>query len=235
MKNCFFEDCVACKTRSNSVFAALSGDNLQDLSNNRVCYKVDKGDYVFKEGTYPTGLYCVHQGKLKVVHMGVDGKEKIVHMVRNGNVMGYRAVLSGEKLSCSAVALEDSQLCFIPKNVFLALLEKSHKLALEVLHMVSTELRQAEKTITDLSSLPAKQRIAQALILLKERFGFAEDGKTLAVSLSREELANLAGTTRETVIRVLTAFDNLKIIELQAKKIKVLQLKKLIEAADVTG
>ena len=233
MNNCEIDNCDSCKTRQKSVFSALGKIELPTLNDNRVCYKFSKGEHVFREGAYPNGLFCVQNGKLKVVRKCSDGKEKIVHLVKKGDIMGYRALLSGEKYSCSGVAIEESNLCFIPKLVFLGLIEKSHKLVVEVLHMLSVELSIAEKVITGLSSLPARQRITQSLLLLKENYGYQPDNCTIDITLSREEIANLSGTTRETAIRVLSDLDSEKIIELNAKKIKIFNHKRLVEIAEI--
>ncbi len=233
MELCEFVDCQECKKRHESVFAALSPNDLHELNEAKTCYRFSKGEAVFNEGSYPRGLYCVLEGKLKVVRMSPEGKEQIVHLAKSGDAMGYRALLSNEKYSCSGIAIETSRLCHIPKSVFLNLVEKSPKLAKEMLRMFSVELRIAEKNITDLALLPVRQRITQALILLKERYGFKEDNCTINIVLSREEIANLSGTTRETAIRVLSDLSDRNVIEMKAKAIKILNYKKLVEMAEI--
>jgi len=228
---CDFEDCHFCKMQQKSVFSALTDSELTELNEAKVCQKFLKGEYVFHEGAYPRGLFCVHNGKLKVVRVSSNGKEQIVHLAKSGDVMGYRALLSGGKYSCSGIAIEESVLCYIPKTVFLSLIEKSHKLAIRVLHMLSVELEVAEKNITDLGILPVRQRIAKSLIILAENYGYKEDKCTLNIALSREEIANLAGTTRETAIRILSSLSEEKLITLNAKTIKINNHTKLAELA----
>ena len=226
-------ECVDCSVRFKSIFCDLNTDEAQVLNSakNSVIYK--KGQFIFREGSYPRGLYRVSSGKIKIIQIGVDGKEQIVHLAKDADVMGYRAILSGDKYSCSGVAMEDSSLCFIPKNVFFSLVEKNSKVALQVIHLFSKELKEAEKQITTIAQRPVKERIAQSLLLLKESYGFEKDGCTINIVITREEIANISSTTRETAIRVLFELKEDKIIALSGKKIKILQHDALIKAANV--
>jgi len=146
-------------------------------------------------------------------------------------VMGHRAILSEDKYSCSAVAMEDSHVCFIPKAPFYSMVEQNSKLALKIAHLLSDELKEAEQKITHTSQHPVKDRLAQALLYLKQNYGFESDQATLNVTIKREDLANLVGTTRETATRLLYEFQENKLIELVGKKIRFLNESKLIEMA----
>ncbi len=226
-------ECTNCNVRFKSIFCELNSDEAQLLDIAKKCIRHKKGESIFHEGTYPRGLYCVFNGKIKVTQIGVDGKEQIVHLAKNADVMGYRAILGGDKYSCSAVALEDSLLCFIPKDVFLSLVEKNSKVALQVIHLFSKELKDAEKKITSIAQRPVKERIAQSLLLLKECYGLEKDDCTINISITREEIANISGTTRETAIRILFELKEDKIIDLPGKKIKILRPDALHRIANV--
>jgi len=227
-------DCQTCKFRMRSVFSELAPDELELINNSKTCSIYKKGQIVFHERAYPHGLFCVNDGKIKLIRAGNDGKEQIVHLAKNGDVMGYRALLSGDKYSCSAVTMEDSSLCFIPKSVFTGMVEKSPRLALQMIRLLSNELKEAEKNITNFAQKPVKERLAQSLLLLKETYGFEVDNMTLNIAVTREEIANIAGSTRETIARTLSEMNEDKIVELIGKKIKILQLKQLIEIANIT-
>lgn len=224
-------NCINCAVREKSIFCELNATEVQALNASRGTVEYKKGDLIFSEGTTPRGLYCVSNGKIKVSQLGVDGKEQIVHLAKDGDVMGYRAILSGDTYSCTATAIEDSSLCFIPKNIFLAMVEGNSKLALQIVNLFSIELKEAEKKITRTAQRPVKERLAQCLLLLKESYGFEEDGITINVTTTREELANIAGTTRETATRLLYELNNDKIIELCGKKIKIIHLQNLTKEA----
>ena len=164
---------------------------------------------------------------------GVDGKEQIIHLAKQGDTLGYRAILSGDKYSCSALALEDASLCFIAKDVFYSLVEKNAGVALQIINLFSKELKDAERKITSFAQNSIKERLAQSLLLLKENYGLENDGYTINASVTREEIANITGTTRETAIRNLFELNDDGIIELKGKKIKIISLHELIKTANV--
>lgn len=224
-------NCMACKARINSIFKELTGDDLAQLDQNKSCRQYHKGELIFNEGAYPRGLFCVQSGKIKLSQIGADGKEQIVHLANDGDVMGYRAILGEDTYSCSAMALEDSKVCFIPKTHFNKLVENNSKLTLQIVHLLSDELKEAERKITNTAQQPVKNRLAQALLSLKDNYGMESDKLTINVSIKREELANLAGTTRETATRLLYELQEQKLIELVGKKIKILNEKHLLELA----
>ncbi|HOZ52325.1 MAG TPA: Crp/Fnr family transcriptional regulator [Chitinophagaceae bacterium] len=231
MKDQEYSGCNECKARMDSIFDSLNLDEIQKLDHIKACQFYKKGEVLFNQGAYPRGLFCVQSGKIKVTQTGIDGKEQIVHLIHDGNVMGHRAILSEDKYSCSAVAMEDSHVCFIPKAPFYSMVEQNSKLALKIAHLLSDELKEAEQKITHTSQHPVKDRLAQALLYLKQNYGFESDQATLNVTIKREDLANLVGTTRETATRLLYEFQENKLIELVGKKIRFLNESKLIEMA----
>lgn len=215
-----------------SIFQELSPGEMQALLSVTRCVTLKKGQPVFREGTYPKGLYYVNQGKIKVIQTGLDGKEQIVHFAKDTDIMGYRAILSGDQYSCSAVAMVNSSIYFIPKDHFFSLIENNSKFSLQLFHLFSKELKEAEKKITSIAQRPVKERIAQSIQLLIEYYGFEKDGSTMAIVITREEIANISGSSRETVIRVLTEFQEDNILELSGKKIRILQPAALRKAAN---
>ena len=225
-------DCIPSDVHFKSIFSELNSEEIQHLSSVTRCILLKKGASVFMEGFYPRGLYYVNKGKIKITQMGVDGREQIIHLAKDTDVMGYRAILSGDRYSCSATVMEDASLYFIPKEAFFLLIEKNSKFALQVLQLFSKELKEAEKKITTIAQRPVKERIAQSLLLLCEYYGFEKDGCTLAIVITREEIANISGSTRETVIRALLEFQKDNIIALSGKEIKILQMEALRKAAN---
>lgn len=214
--------CSACSARFNSIFKELKSDELEQLEQGKSCKQYDKGEVIFNEGAYPRGLFCIQSGKIKLSQVGADGKEQIVHLAHDGDIMGYRAILGEDTYSCSAMALEESKVCFIPKPDFNNLIEKNSKLTLQIVHLLSDELKQAERKITSTAQQPVKNRLAHSLLALKKNYGVETDNKTINISIKRKELANLAGTTRETATRLLYEMQEQKLIELSGKKIKIL-------------
>lgn len=226
-------DCEHCSARFGSVFCHLTHDDLQLVNQNKWCQTVHKGQQIFSEGAYPHGIFCVNHGKIKIHQMGNEGREQIVRLAKEGDVVGYRSLLSGEAYNCSATALDDTSICFIPKNVFLELVEKNKDLSMQIIQLLSKNLRQAENTILHLAQKTVRERMAEALLFLKEIYGVEEDGVTLTVSLSREEIATLVGTATETAIRLLSEFKSGKMVEFVGKKIKIIDQKELLRTANI--
>lgn len=228
-------DCAFCSSRIQSVFSVLDNDEMSELRDYKSCSYYKKGQYIFTENGFPLGLYCVNSGKVKLSAQGLDGKEQILRLAKSGDVLGYRALLSNERYHCSAVALEDSSICFIPKDYFLEMVNKSHRLCLQIMQKISSDLKTAEEHIMALSQKNVRERMAEALLFLKATYGFESDGQTLAISLSREEIADYVGTSTESAIRLLSEFNQDKLIELSGKKIKLLNLPKLLSVANLNA
>lgn len=197
------------------------------------CVVYKKGQLIFSEGSHALGIFCINNGKVKLARSGQDGKEQIVRLAKEGDVLGYRALLSNERYAAAAVALDDTVVCFVPRDTFYNALKESAGLSLEIIKTLASELGKAEQTITDLAQKPVRERLAEGLLFLKETYGFEEDDATLAVVLSREDIANLVGTATETAIRLLSELKHDKIVEFMGKKIRILDMPRLIKTANL--
>jgi len=233
MSNETHKDCTNCVQGSKSIFCALKTEELELINQSKRCQIFEKGETIFQEAAAPKGIFCIEKGKVKVSQLGLDGKDQILHLAKDGDVMGYRATLSGDIYSCSATAIEQSHICFIPKDVFISLVEKNSKLALQIIHLFSKELKKIETNLTKITQRPVKERIAQSLLLLKNKYGVEADEATINITIKREEIANMAGTTRETATRVLYHLQENNVIELLGKKIKIINFKILINEANI--
>jgi CRP/FNR family transcriptional regulator len=225
--------CQSCAQRFTSVFCKAKQEFITEINEQKICNIYKKGQTLFNEGSYPFGVYCINDGKVKLSHLGDDGKEQIIRLLRGGDVLGYRALLSGERYSASAIALEDTQVCFIPKELFISVLKNDTGLAFEMMKLLSDELHKAEVKLTHLAQKPIRERLAETLLFIKETYGFEADGITLSVRLSREEIANLVGTATGSTIRLLSEFKKDGMVELDVKKIKILRQKELIKTANL--
>jgi CRP/FNR family transcriptional regulator len=226
-------DCHHCDSRFKSVFCDLHEKELDALNDHKSCAHYKKGQVIFMEEHPPHGLFCVNNGKIKIHQRGDGGKEHIVRLVGNGDIMGYRALLSGSYYSCSATALEDADICFVPKDVFFGMVSKDVSLSMAVMKLLSDELKEAEHRMTNMAQKPVRERMAETLLFIKETYGFEADGKTLNVSLSREEIAGMVGTATETAIRLLSEFKSDKIIDLVGKRIALIDHKALVRTANL--
>ena len=201
---------------------------------NKSCNIYPKGQTVFWEGNKPQGMYCVNKGAVKISHTGNDGKEQIIRMVREGDILGYRSLITGEDYTSTAVALEDTTVCLIPKENFFKLLEENSDLSLGVMKLLSKELDTAENTISSLAQKQVRERIAETLLMLKEFYGTEADGETIQAPVSRYDIAGMAGTARETATRLLSELKQDNVIDFDSKKIRIINPYKLIRIANLT-
>ncbi len=225
--------CQQCESRLTSVLSKAKPEHLEEINIQKVCNIYKRGQPIFNEGSQPFGVYCISSGKIKLSHLGDDGKEQITRLLKAGDIIGYRALLSGDRYGGSAIALEDTHVCFIPKDLFLSILKNDAGLSFELMKLLSDELHRAELQLTHLAQKPVRERLAETLLFIKDTYGYEEDGVTLNVRFSREELANLVGTATESTIRLLSEFKRDGTVELDGKKIKILKAKELIKTANL--
>lgn len=225
--------CQYCVQKDNSILCKAKHEYLDEINIHKVSNVYKKGQAIFNEGTFPYGIYCINHGKIKLSHLGDDGKEQITRLLKGGDVLGYRALLSGDTYGSSAVAIEDTQVCFIPKELFINVIKKDSNFAFELMKLLSDELHNAEIKITHLSQKPVRERLAETLLFIKTTYGYEDDGETLNVRLSREEIANLVGTATESTIRLLSEFKKDGLIGLEGKKIKIINQQKLLKTANI--
>jgi CRP-like cAMP-binding protein len=225
--------CADCKSRLNNVFCTLTDDQLANLSVEKSCNIYKKGQLVFFEGNRPTGLYCVNKGKVKVYQIGNEGKEQIIRLAKDGDILGYRSLISGEHYTASASIIEDATICYIPKKTFFDLLQTNSDLSTRMMKLLSNDLKSAEKRITGLAQKPVRERMAETILMLKEFYGLDSEKHTIRANLSREDIANIVGTATETAIRILSEFRSEKMINLLGKRIQIVNNDALMKAANV--
>lgn len=225
--------CTTCNARVHSVFSVVDAEHVHELNEHKSCNTYKKGQVIFAENGLPLGLFCVNSGKIKLSTSGPDGKEQILRLVKGGDILGYRALISNDRYHCSAVALEDSSVCIVDKAYFLKLALENQKLCQAIFKKISDDLKKAEEHIVSLSQKNVRERMAEALLFFKATYGYEADGQTIAVQLSREEIADFVGTSTESAIRLLSEFNNDRIIELPGKKIKIVNIDKLSKTANL--
>ncbi len=224
-------DCRDCPNCRISVFSDLQNDDFEKLNYEKSIVTLHKGQVLFLQDSKPHGLYCIKKGKVKIYRRGSEGKEQIVRLANDADVVGYRALLSNENYQCGAAALEETTLCYVPKHMVEHLMEDNTQIYKKMVNLLASDLKQAEHKLSDLAQKPVRERVAESLFLLKGKYGLESDGQTLNVVLSREELANIVGTATESLIRVLSDFKKEGIVELEQKRIKILDEDHLFRTA----
>ncbi len=224
--------CVVCRACCNGVFKGLSDELLEDISKKKSWNLIKKGDFVFREGSIPGGLYCLFDGNVKISKIDEEGKEQIVRLAKRGSFMGYRALLCNDVYHASAIAIEDSHVCAFKKEVFLELLYSKPEIAAQTIQILTSDLRFAENMMMNIAQKHAKGRIAEIILVLEEFYGICEKDQTINSTLKREDIGHLAGTTTETSIRVLSEFNKDGIIDLVGKKLRIANRDRLIELSN---
>lgn len=216
-----------------SVFATLTADEITEVSTAKSCLKYDRGDTVFAENQFPRGLYCIHSGHLKLVRHGHDGREQILRFAGAGDTIGYGSMVTGEPYTLSAIAVEPSSVCFVPNENIQRYLRDNPHLSLKVLQLMSHELQDAERRVVELAQKSVRERVAEALLVLRATFGTDEDGETLNMPLTREEIADIVGTAPESLIRMLSELKASNVIETVGRRIRVKDINALKTVANL--
>lgn len=218
--------CENCIVRQFNSLRAMSKEELKRVSDTKVTKSIKKGQSIFEEGEKLNGVFCVRDGVSKLSKLSANGKDQIVKLASKGEVMGQRSVIAEEFANLSAVAVSDMEVCFIPKEGIVDALHKNPNFTVEVLRHMAHDLRQADDVIVNMSQKSVKQRVAEAFLYLRDNFGEDSNGY-LAVTLSREDIANVVGTATESCIRIISEFKKKGFIKTSGKKIGVANDKKL--------
>jgi len=218
--------CEKCSLESGSIFKHLTPDEMEILNFEKDFRQYKRGDILYQEGNRISGFFCINSGIIKVFKTGLDGKEQIIRFAKPGDIIAYRSVLSNELACTSAKVIEDCHVCFIPSEILIQFIKSNSTFSLELLRLACHELGEANSFITDIAQKTVRERLAEILLLLVHEFGL-DDEQYLKISLTREELANIVGTATESVIRLLSEFKSDKMVELNGRKIRILNKKGL--------
>jgi CRP/FNR family transcriptional regulator, polysaccharide utilization system transcription regulator len=214
------------------LFKKLTDEEFARLNFEKTCAYYKKGSIVYREGSRLTGFYCVTKGIVKIFKTGIDGKEQIIRFAKRGEIIAYRSLLSQELACTTAKIIDEAVLCHIPYQTLLYLIQSNWQFSHHMLQIVCRELREANDYITDIAQKSVRERLAEVLLLLKENFDL-DHHNTLQISLTREELANMVGTATESVIRLLSEFRQDKLIELEGRRIKFVNIPALQKVAGI--
>ena len=210
-----------------SVFSLLSPVEKEELLTQVTVSVFKKNEFIYKEGDKPSAFIFLIDGKVKIFKEGVGGREQIIRMTKPLGYVGYRAILAEEIHNASAVALEDSLVCIVSPEHFFNKLLRNPDFSGRVLRKLARELGFSNGRTVTLTQKHIRGRLAESLLLLKEKYGFENDGVSVKAFLSREDIANLSNMTTSNAIRTLSTFAGEKVIAIDGRKIKILDLNKL--------
>ena len=213
---------------SQSILKDLPPEDYEHLLRNAIEKSYIKGEMIFREGASPAGIFYIQQGKVKKYTVDNFAKEHIIYVANSGELIGYHALLAMENYPDSAAALENSAISFIPKNIFLEVLDRSPALSRKLLKTLSHEFGVLANSISVIAQHSVRERLAITLLVLREKFKTKTgEGQEIEINVSRDDIASMTGATRENIVRLLTDFKNEKLIDTKGRKIWVLDVNKL--------
>lgn len=214
--------------KGQDIFGHLPPAESALIRKNILQKSIRKGKLLFKQGSHPAGVYVLITGKVKLYQKSSDEKETVIYFYTAGDIMGYRPIICNESHPLSAEALEDCSYSFIPRMAFLKILSASPSLSNLLLENLGREFSVWVNNMSLFASQSVKERIAMALIKLNEIYK-PEGGGLSVIRLSRGDFSAYVGTANETLVRLLGDFKRKKIIAIQGKSIRVLNIKALLE------
>lgn len=206
------------------------GRSLQDLSNNRKAKKYSKKEMIYMEGNHPHSLYYLLDGKVKTFKRNDDGKDLIVELYGKGDFFGYIALLEGTVYKESAEVLEDAEIALIPREEFELLVYRDKQVASKFFQMIAKNVTEKENKLLGQAYNSLRKKVAVAILTLKEKYHTNKD-EFFSISMSRENIAAIAGTATESLIRTLSDFKNEKLIDIQGANIIIIKELKLKDLA----
>ncbi len=224
MKNII--ECNDCENEKCFIKLGCFGEMMNKIrkNKNQIWYK--KGDSIFREGEPIYGIHFIQQGGVKVVTTILHGREQIVRLAREGQILGHRG-LGRTFYYFNAVALVDSLVCFVDNELFYEACLNCPTFAYNLIFFYASELRRAELRVKNQAQMNIREKVAMAFIYSYEIFGMNPVTKMLNISLSRQGIADIAGTTPEQVTRQLSIFEDEKLIDRNKREIIFLNIKGL--------
>ena len=205
----------------------LTQEQREFLAQNFTIQKYKKNETIYCEGETPMHLMCLISGKVKIFKDGVGGRSQIIRMIKPREYFAYRAYFAKQDFVTAAAAFEPSGVCLIPMSAITTLVAQNNDLAMFFIRQLSIDLGISDERTVNLTQKHIRGRLAESLIFLKESYGLEEDGSTLSIYLSREDLANLSNMTTSNAIRTLSQFATERLITIDGRKIKIIEEEKL--------
>lgn len=220
-------DCITCKVRNCSILDTCDAETLTAVSTYKLPKTIQKGERLFSEGDPIQGVCFIKKGFLKVELNGKQGRPLILRIAGRGTVFGHRANAKHSNHTCSATAVSDVEYCYIPNDLFNEIACRSQVLKLQIINQVLDELELVEKKAIYLAHKSVREKVAEALLLLADAYKYEEKKQSFRISFCRQDIADLAGTTKEQISKVLKDFEKEGLIKCAAKKFNYLNIEML--------
>lgn len=223
--------CITCPAKACMLINQLDKDQLANLQPLKHQLSFKKGEVIFNEGDPVTGVYFIQSGVVKHEITGVKGKPFILRLVGPGKPMGHRSLNPKSTQPYTAVAVEDCRICFLDLSYFKTILGKSAALQKELQQVYLNEIKQTERRLLQIAHLNVREKVADIMLHLAEAYNYHENGPSIRVHINREEMANLAGTTKEQVSKILSDLTKEDLIRFRAKQFQYFNIEGLKKIA----
>ncbi len=214
----------------SGIWTLLTSDEKRQVIDNFTLHNFKKNQIIYLESDLPENLWCLLKGKVKLYKDGIGGRQQILRLIRPVQYFGYRAYFAREPYVSSTSAFEQSVLGCMPMPLVEELVQRNNKVAMFFIHELSCNLGNSDSRIVNLTQKHIRGRLAEALMVLRDNYGYEDDNITLKIYMSREDLANLSNMTTSNAIRTLSGFVDEHLIVVDGRNIKILnenQLRKI--------
>lgn len=225
-------NCDACRYKKNCFFWSLNREAQKQWKDLRTANTFRDGDVVFYDGEKPAGLYVVCSGKAKIFKTSRNGQQLIMRIAGPGQLLGYRSMIAEENYSGSSESMEESVVSFIEQEPFYAFLKKFPDAMMQLLKRLAQDVREGEEKARDIAHKPAKARVSDALVRMMHMNGHKQP---VVTGVKRKEIAEMAGLTVETTVRVLQDLEQRGIIKREEKAIVILDQDKIKQLSILTS
>lgn len=206
----------------SGIWQTLTPEEKEYLKASYFVQNFRKNEIIHYEGDKPTHMMCLIKGKVKIYKEGVGGRNQIVRIMQPVSYFAYRAMFAEGDYNTTACAFETSTVIMIPKDVILKLVHQNLSLSFYFIQALAIDLGISDARQVNLTQKHIRGRLAESLIFLRDNYGLEEDGATINVYLSREDLANLSNMTTSNAIRTLSMFVSEKAIAIDGRRIKII-------------
>ncbi len=217
----------------SDLWIPLNDEQKKLISSSFKVQRYKKNEIIYDEHEKAEHLMCLLSGKVKIFKEGVGGRNQIIRMIKPVEYFGYRAFFADENYVTAAAAFEPSTICLIPMQVMEQIVSENSDLSMFFIKQLSVDLGIADERTVNLTQKHIRGRLAESLLFLRESYGLEEDGYTLSIYLSREDLANLSNMTTSNAIRTLSNFASERIIAIDGRKIKIIDEAKLKKISQI--
>lgn len=212
------------------IFSDLDKETIEKISDVGARRTYEKENVILMEEDAGSALFVIVSGKVKVARTSNDGREVILTILGESDFFGEMAILDGMTRSATVTAIECSELFIIQRNQFLELLHQHPEISIALLQELTKRLRSADMKIKSLSLKDAEGKVATVILQLADDIGMIRQGIVEIEKLPlQQDLANMAGTSRETISRTLHSFAKKGLIELEGSKLRILNYEKFKE------